>query len=145
MLQNNNQSMQTVVETFIIEETSNLIHDNDALQKWNEKVEELKLQGQMAVATEAKSPIPYLWLNDALISTFETLCPTKVAIEKYCKSPIPIEILELVSMSKKEKHFNFVEIWYNEIEKDPVCIGFNVLPISIHESEWHKNTMLKNT
>ena len=62
-MENNNQSMNTVIETFYVSETVNLIHDNDALTKWNEKVEELKLSGQKEVVKEDKSPIPFLWMN----------------------------------------------------------------------------------
>jgi hypothetical protein len=126
MLKNNNASMATIVETFIVEETSELIHDNEALQKWRDKVSELQLEGQTEVVVEDKSPIPFLWMNNALVSTFQALCPTKVKIEKYNKTPIPVEILELVSLSKKEQYFDRIEIWYNEQEKDPVCVGFVV-------------------
>lgn len=125
-MQNNNQSMATVTETFFIEETMNLVHDNEALKKWNDKCEELGLEGQKQIVSEDKSPIPFLWMNTALIATFETLCPTKVNIEKYSKTPIPVEILELVSLSNKESYFDFVQIWYNDKVKDPVCIGFKV-------------------
>lgn len=120
----NNQSMKTVVETFIVEETSELIHDNDKLQQWNDKVEELQLEGQKTIVVSGKSPVPFLWMNSAIVSTFETLCPTKVLISKYSKTPIPIEILELASLSIKEKYFDKIEIWYNEKEVDPVCIGY---------------------
>lgn len=126
MTENNNQSMATVVETFIIEETSNLIHDNYALQKWNERVEELQLHGQREVIVKDKSPIPFLWMNNALIATFQTLCPTKVSIDKYNKTPIPVEILDLVSLSHRDQYFDHIEIWYNEQEKDPVCVGYVV-------------------
>jgi hypothetical protein len=126
MLQNNNESMATVVETFIIEETSNLIHDNDALQKWNERVEELGLSGQREVVQVDKSPIPFLWMNNALIATFTTLCPTKVDISKYNKTPIPVELLDLVSMSNKEKYFDKIQVWYNEVDKDPVIVGYSI-------------------
>ncbi len=144
MLQNNNESMQTVVETFIIEETSNLIYDNDALQKWNEKIEELGLEGQKQVlVVKDKSPVPFMWMNEAIIATFETLCPTKVPVEQYNKTPIPLEILELVSLSKKEGYFYKMEIWYNEQEKDPVCVGY-VEDLSHTEKEdWYKNFYAK--
>jgi len=138
MLENNSQSMQTTVETFIVEETSNLIHDNDALQRWNESVETLGLQGQKTVIKKEKSPIPFLWMNSALIATFETLCPTKVAVEKYDKSPIPVEILDLLKLSKNEGYFNEVEIWYNEVDKDPVCIGYHFGERSERQSDYWK-------
>lgn len=140
MLENNNQSMQTTVETFIVEETSNLIHDNDALESWNQSVEALGLEGQKTVIKKDKSPIPFLWMNSALIATFETLCPTKVAVEKYDKSPIPVEILDLLKLSKNEGYFNEVEIWYNEVDKDPVCIGYHFGEASNSHSDYWKKT-----
>jgi len=126
MLQNNNKSMATVVETFIIEETSELIHDNDALQKWNERVDELGLEGQREVVVVGKSPIPFLWMNSGIVATFETLCPRKESIEKYSKTPIPVEILDLVALSKKEQYFDFIEVWYNDQDRDPAVIGYSV-------------------
>lgn len=144
MLQNNNQSMATVVETFLIEETINLIHDNDALQKWNEKVSELGLEGQKEVlVVKDKSPIPFMWMNDAIIATFETLCPTKVDVSKYNKTPIPLEILDLVSLSRNEGYFYKIEIWYNEKEKDPVCIGYAENPENTNPDVWYKQYYAK--
>ena len=138
-LSNNNQSMATVVETFLIEETINLIHDNEALQKWNDKVAELGLQGQQHVLTvKDKSPIPFMWMNNAIIATFETLCPTKVLVEKYDKTPIPLEILDLVSLSKNEGYFYKMEIWYNEQEKNPVCVGYAEDTTQSNKEEWYK-------
>lgn len=139
MLQNNNQSMATVVETFLVEETINLIHDGEALQKWSDKVNELGLEGQKEVhVVKDKSPIPFMWMNDAIIATFETLCPTKVPVNKYSKTPIPLEILDLVSLSLNEGYFYKMEIWYNEKEKDPVCIGYAESPESAGKDEWYK-------
>jgi len=123
-MENNNQSMNTVVETFYVSETINLIHDNEALTKWNEKVEELKLSGQKEVVKEDKSPIPFLWMNSAIVSTFETLCPTKIDIKKYDKTPIPVELLEVVSLCVKEDYFDCIKVWYNEKQKDPVIVGY---------------------
>ena len=123
-MENNNQSMNTVIETFYVSETVNLIHDNDALTKWNEKVEELKLSGQKEVVKEDKSPIPFLWMNSAIVSTFETLCPTKIDIKKYDKTPIPVELLEVVSLCVKEDYFDCIKVWYNEKQKDPVIVGY---------------------
>lgn len=143
MLQNNNKSMATVVETFLVEETISLIHDGEALSKWNEKVAELGLKGQERVLTvKGKSPIPFMWMNDALIATFETLCPTKVLIQGYDKTPIPLEILDLVGLSKNEGYFFKMEIWYNEKEKDPVCVGY-AEDTDKGKNDWEKNFYAK--
>lgn len=136
MLQSNNKSMATVVETFIIEETSELIHDNEKLEQWNLRVDELGLQGQKSVVVVGKSPLPFLWMNTALVSTFETLCPTKVDIKKYDKTPIPVEILDLVALSVKEEYFYKMEIWYNEKDLDPVCVGY--VYDHNHNDDWGK-------
>lgn len=115
--------MKTVVETFIMEETQELLHDNEKLDQWNEYVSELGLSGQTKIRTVDKAPIPYLYMNTAMVNVFSTLCPVKVKIEAYDKTPIPVEILSLVAMSKKEDHFLKVEIWYNDADPDPVCVG----------------------
>lgn len=138
MLQNNNQSMATVVETFLVEETINLVHDGEALQRWNDKVAELGLEGQKEVlVVKDKSPIPFMWMNDAIIATFEVLCPTKVDVAKYNKTPIPLEILDLVGLSRNEGYFYKMEIWYNEKEKDPVCIGYAENPENNNKDKWY--------
>ena len=138
MIQNNNQSMATVVETFLVEETINLIHDGEALQRWNDKVAELGLEGQKEVlVVKDKSPIPFMWMNDATIATFEVLCPTKVDVAKYNKTPIPLEILDLVALSRNEGYFYKMEIWYNEKEKDPVCVGYAENPENSNRDKWY--------
>lgn len=120
----NNQSMQTVVETFFVEETQELIHDNEQLAKWNNLVAELELKGQSEVIKDDKSPIPFLWMNSAIVNAFSVLCPTKVKVEDYNKTPIPVQILELVSLCKKEGYFDVIKVWYNEKDKDPVVVGY---------------------
>lgn len=134
--------MATVVETFFVEETINLIHDNDALQKWNERVEELGLEGQKAVVVQDKSPIPFLWMNSAIVATFEILCPTKVDISGYNKTPIPVELLETVSLCMKENYFDMIKVWYNEKQKDPVIVGYHMKDTSSahSSSEWYRES-----
>lgn len=136
MEKNNNSSMATMVETFFIEETINLIHDNEALTKWSTKIDELGLFGQKEIVTEEKSPVPFLWMNSVLVSTFEVLCPTKVEIEKYSKTPIPVELLEIVSLCKNEQYFDELQVWYNEKEKDPAIIG--LIYLKNESSDWYR-------
>lgn len=115
--------MKTVVETFIIEETAELIYDNEKLDQWNAHVESLGLTGQKQIQKPEKSPIPFMHLKTSMVSVFETLCPRKVAIEAYNITPIPVEILDLVALSKREGYFSEIEIWYDEKSPDPVCVG----------------------
>lgn len=123
MIQNNSNEMKTAVETFVIEETAELIYDNEKLSEWNRLVEELGLKGQTKITQKDKSPIPFMPLNQVLKTTFETLCPRKVDAKEYDVTPIPVEILSLISLSTKEEYFQKIEIWYDEKTKDPACIG----------------------
>jgi hypothetical protein len=120
---NNSASMKTVVETFIIEETQELIYDNEKLDQWNSLVAELGLHGQTKIQAKDKSPIPFLHMKSTLVSTMLQLCPRRVDIKDYDKTPIPVEILDLAALSVKEKYFNKIEIWYDDKTPDPVCVG----------------------
>lgn len=123
LLKNNSNEMGTIVETFLIEETVGLIYDNDQLDQWNERVKELGLQGQTQIVTKDKSPIPFMHLKQGLVNTFETLCPRKYDVKDYNLTPIPLEILDLIALSFKEKYFEEVQIWHDDKSPDPVCLG----------------------
>ncbi len=123
LLKNNHLMMNTQVETFIIEETEPLIYDNVQLEKWHELVEKLDLKGQKRVAKQGASPIPFLHMNQNMILVCRTLCPSHVAIQNYDLTPIPVAVLDLVALSKKENYFQHVEIWYDEQSPDPFCVG----------------------
>lgn len=122
-LEKNANDMATVVETYLVEETIDLIYDGEKLDKWNNLVAELGLTGQNSIRQPEKSPIPFQPMNEQLKNVFETLCPTKVDVEKYSASSIPVEILGLISLSKKEEYFNRLQVWYDEKQKDPLCVG----------------------
>ena len=125
MKKNNHESMKTVVETFLTEETIDLIYDNEQLEKWNKHVKELGLTGQTSIAKKDKSPIPFMHLKTSYKNICEQLCPRKVNIEDYNVTPIPVEILDLVGLSKKEEYFKKIQIWYDEKSPDPFCVGVN--------------------
>lgn len=136
MLNNNHPQMKTVVETFIIEETAELIYDNEKLEAWNKHVQELGLEGQTRIVKKEKSPIPFMFLNPPQRAIFETLCPRKMAVEKYDVTPIPVEILDLVALSKKEGYFDRIEVWYDDQTPDPVCIGINRMFGELNNYNW---------
>jgi hypothetical protein len=119
----NSKEMKTFVETFVVEETAELIYDNEKLDQWNEYVAMLGLKGQEKIVMKDKSPIPFMPLKSSMVNVFEVLCNRKESVENYNVSPIPVEILSLVSLSKKEGYFEKIEIWYDEKAPDPVCIG----------------------
>ncbi len=123
MLQNNSKEMKTVVETFVMEETVDLTYDQEKLDKWNELVKELNLEGQTKIVSPEKSPIPFMYMNETLVTVAETLCPRKENVREYNATPIPLDIMELVAMSSREQYFTNLEIWYDEKSKDPFAIG----------------------
>lgn len=122
-IQKNSNEMKTEVETFVIEETEKLIYDNELLNKWNELVAECGLVGQTKIRVKEKSPIPFMHLKISMVEVFKTLCPKKVSVEDFDISPIPVEILDLIALSKRESYFESIEIWYDDKNPDPVCIG----------------------
>lgn len=121
---NNSEDMKTVVETYLIEETVELIYDNEKLDKWNGLVADLGLDGQRKIVKKDKSPIPFMSMNGVCVSVFEVLCPSKVKVEHYDLTPIPVDILSLISLSRKEGYFHEIQIWYDEKQKDPCCVGY---------------------
>jgi len=123
LTKNNHESMETVVETFLIEETVDLIHDNEQLDKWNKHVEDLGLTGQTQIVKKGKSPIPFMHLKKSHQNICTTLCPRKEDIENYSATPIPVEILDLIALSKKEGYFNKMQIWYDDKSPDPFAVG----------------------
>lgn len=136
MLQNNSKDMNTIVETFFVEETASLIYDNEDLQKWGDMVTQLGLNGQQKVVSGDKSPIPFLWMNESLQNLFMCLCPTRVDVVQYDKMPIPLEILDLIALSNREGYFFKIEIWYDEKSLDPVCIGYKAKDDK-PKDKWH--------
>lgn len=119
----NSHDMETIVESFIVNETKELIYDGEKLDQWNDLVGKLGLKGQTKVCVEGKSPIPFLPMNTSLINVFSQLLPNHVQVSEFSQSPIPLQILDLIALSVREDYFQKIEIWYDEKAKDPACIG----------------------
>ncbi len=134
---NNAAMMKTEVETFIIEEVAPLIYDNEQLEKWNGLVEELGLQGQTKIQKKEKSPIPFLSMNIGMYNMFNTLCPSSISVEDFSVTPIPVEILSLIALSKREGYFNEIKIMWDDKSPDPVAIGIT--------GDWMETTYYQNS
>jgi hypothetical protein len=115
--------METTVQSFVQNEVANLLVDEDALNEWKELKDELGLDAQNSLAQDDKSPIPYLWLNTNMKNIVEELCPISRDVSEYSKTPIPLDVLKIVKTCKTEKYFDRIQIWYTDIEPDPVCVG----------------------
>ena len=136
LLENNHEQMKTVVETFVIEETAELIYDGEALESWNSLVSELGLKGQTEITKPTKSPIPFLHLKKGLVNVLKTLCPREYKVEDFNVTPIPVEILKLISLSVKENYFEEVKIWYDDKSPDPCAVGINYAYYSKENGSW---------
>jgi len=139
LLNNQSKEMATIVETFLIEETVELIYDGEALENWNKLVDELGLTGQTQIAKKEKSPIPFMHMKRNLVAVFETLCPRKVDAITYNITPIPLEILRLISLSTNEKYFDKIQIWYDDKAPDPVCVGLRYATEKDREQKYSWN------
>lgn len=109
------------VQIYLLDDNKALIHDNDQLTEFNNLVHELGLSCDNHL-DKAKSPIPYLWIDEATVRAFQILCPTIDRIETYTLE-IPLEILRNIKLAKTEHYFDWIEIWSNRKDPDPFCIG----------------------
>lgn len=112
-----------MVHTYFNEELTDVCFEVDALDEWKQLNEELGLNLQNDFISEAKSPIPYPWMNTSMTRIFEALCPEKVDVTKYNKTPIPLEVLKTLKYCKEEGFFHSYEIWYDDKTPDPCLIG----------------------
>lgn len=113
-----------MVETFVIEDTKTLIYDNEQLDQWLEKCKFLGLENQLTLSEKDKSPIPFEFMNQSMKRVYETLCPEKVELNRYDKTPIPLEVLGLIELAKREGYFDKIEIWYDDKAPDPLAVGY---------------------
>jgi hypothetical protein len=113
-----------MVQSFLVEEAKNLIFEGDALEEWKQKCADLGLDGQLALTSEDKSPIPFDAMNEVALRVYGTLCPAKVDYRKYRRTAIPLEVLSLIHLSVNEKYFAGIEIWHDEKSPDPLAVGF---------------------
>jgi len=117
------ETMPTIVQSFLVEETKELVLDGEKLSEWNELVAELGLFGQVETTNGDKSPIPFVFMKSNLRNVMEQLCPRKVEVNEYKISPIPLDVLKLVKLAKDEKYFSSIEVWYDDKSPDPFVVG----------------------
>ena len=115
--------MDVIVDTFINTEVEELIYDEDKLQEWKTKVEEMNLHGQIKLAETEKSPNPFLFMKRSYRNILTTLCPSRVKLDDYDKEPIPLEALGAIALAERENYFHKIEIWYDDVDPDPVAVG----------------------
>ena len=112
------------VEIYLEEETTELIHDSEKSGEWLSIVEKLGLNGQKEMSVDKKSPVPFQFMNTVSCRVYETLCPTKMRVEQFNKGTIPLRALSVISLARDQNYFTKIEVWYDDVEKDPIAVGY---------------------
>jgi hypothetical protein len=105
-------------------ENEALILDEVQLAEYNDLALELGFATAQN-AQEQNVPNVYISLNNAMEKQLKAVCPIKVDADKYTKSTIPLEVLKVYKFAKDNKMFDGFHIWYNDVEPDPMLIGWN--------------------
>jgi len=111
------------VEIYQNSELNNIVFEVEALEEWRTIASELQMDKQLDFVRHSDSPMPYPFINNSTSIVMTTLCPRKVPYKQYDKTPIPLEVLKQMAFSLKEKHFNEIEIWYDDKSPDPFAVG----------------------
>lgn len=104
------------------QENVNLLVDDNELQEYNQLVKELGLTRREENVD--KTPIVYPYLNHVMRRQIKALTPVSVNVENYSKSTIPVEILKVYKNCKDNEMFEGYKIWYNDVNPDPILIGW---------------------
>jgi hypothetical protein len=105
-------------------ENESLILDEAQLAEYNSIALELGFATHENVESE-NVPNIYISLNFAMEKQLKTICPMKVDASEYKKSTIPLEVLKVYKFCKDNNMFDGYHIWYNDVEPDPMLIGWN--------------------
>jgi hypothetical protein len=105
-------------------ENQELILDEAKLAEYNQLIEEL---GIAAPSEEKKTPNVYQYLNSAMVKQLHALCPMNIAVEKYTKSTIPLDVLKVLQYCKEQQMFDGYHIWWDDKAPDPLLIGWKWL------------------
>ena len=123
-------------------ENEALILDEAQLAEYHELTSELGLQ----VVTQQEQQVPkvYTFLNSAMTKQLHAICPRHTSVEDYKKSTIPVEVLKVLKFAKSNNMYEGYEIWYNDIEPDPLLIGWNYSSDNAREKQygWMKDRFL---
>lgn len=100
------------------------IFENNQLDEWRSLVERLGMKGQMECNKGSDAnPIPYMRLNSKWHKVLRTVCPSASDYKAYNHSTVPMDVLEEISFALSIEVFDNIQIWYDEVEKDPFVVG----------------------
>jgi len=111
------------IQSFKNAELNNVILDLGDQDEWKELAAQMGLNKQLEFVEQAKSPLPYPYMNQSMQNIFATLCPTKIEFKEYSKTPIPLEVIRELAFCVGENYFSSIQIWYDDKTPDPIAVG----------------------
>lgn len=104
-------------------ENQDLILNEDHVSEYNELAAEL---GIIPLEQANKKNIPGIYqpLNNAMQKQLQALCPKTADLENFTFCTIPLEVLKVVQLAKKNNMYDGFQVWYNDVDPDPVLIGY---------------------
>lgn len=100
-------------------ENVGLLLDENELAEYQQLAEELGIPE----VKQGKTPSVYQTLNQVQIRALEALCPAKTNLEDYNRSTIPVEVLRALKFIKENEMFDFIKVWYDDKNPDPIIVG----------------------
>ena len=123
-------------------ENEALILDEEQLAEYHQLTSELGLK----VIEHDKQEVPnvYTFLNSAMTKQLHAICPRHLKVEEYKKSTIPVEVLKVLKFAKDNNMYEGYEIWYNDVDPDPLLIGWNYIDDNARKNQygWRKDRFL---
>ena len=111
------------IQSFRNAELDNVILEIGDQEEWKQLAAEMGLEKQIEFVQQAKSPLPYPYMNQSMQNIFATLCPTKIDFKEYSKTPMPLEVMRELAFCKSENYFSDIKIWYDDKTPDPIAVG----------------------
>ena len=114
-----------LVETYEVEDAAQVVAEPD---EWKSKVEALGLTGQVGLCSSTThaqtSAVPFQPLEGQRERIVKLCCPTSEDLESYASGVIPMRVLALVELCKKEGYFKKMRVWSDKTLPDPFLIGY---------------------
>lgn len=117
-------------------ENVGLLLDENELAEYQQLAEELGIPD----VKSDKTPSVYQTLNTVQIRALEALCPAKTELAFYNRSTIPVEVLRAIKFIKENEMFDFIKVWYDDKNPDPIIVGEKYRSQQDREKQYTWNT-----
>ena len=117
-------------------ENVGLLLDENELTEYQQLAEELGISG----VKQGKTPSVYQTLNTVQVRALEALCPAKTELAFYNRSTIPVEVLRAIKFIKENEMFDFIKVWYDDKNPDPIIMGEKYRSQSDRDNSYTWNT-----